>query len=225
MKKYVTAKKKFLGFVSDMDGVVADTEELWFAGTKNFLQQFGISYSRDEHRQYVGRPPVEDIQMFREKYGLSLSEKDALIARQNEVMAISSTGIKLNDGYLDLLLILEKNRIKISLASSSPQDIINKILDATKIRRQFTSINSAEVFGSKTKAYLAATKSMHLKPRDCFALEDSLSGVMAAKEAGLYCIAVPNQFLNGADFSAADEVHKTIPNMLQNSTMIRSVRK
>ncbi len=218
-------KKIFRGFVSDMDGIAADTEELWFIGTRNFLQRFGITYSREEQKQHIGKPPIEDIRIFREKYGLPLPESEALVAMQNEVMNIHSSEIRLNDGYIDLLLILEKNRIRTSLASNSPPEIIDKVLDATGIRRYFAAVVSAAQAGSKAEAYRFAVNSMHLKPKDCFALEDSLSGVQAAKEAGLYCIAVPNQMLNGADFSIADEVHKNIRTALQNSQVIKSVRK
>lgn len=216
--------KSLRGFVSDMDGVVADTEEFWYAGTRKFLQAFGVEYSREEFGQCVGKPPIENSRMFKEKYGLPLSENDAHKARLNEVMAALNTGLKLNDGYIDLLLILEKNRIRTSLASNSPLEIINKILDTTKIRRYFTAIVSADQVGNKVEAYRLAVKSMHLKIAECFALEDSLSGVRAAKEAGLYCIAVPSQFANGADFSIANEIHKNIRTALQNSPAIKRAR-
>ena len=48
--------------------------------------------------------------------------------------------------------------------------------------------------------------------------------VKAAKEAGLYCVIIPNQALSSADFSFADEIHKTIPDFLNNSPIIQQIK-
>ena len=50
--------QKFRGFISDMDGVVANTEEFWFIGTNNFLRKFGKVCSRDEYAKYIGTLPI-----------------------------------------------------------------------------------------------------------------------------------------------------------------------
>jgi beta-phosphoglucomutase-like phosphatase (HAD superfamily) len=54
--------------------------------------------------------------------------------------------------------------------------------------------------------YLAACEALHVAPTDAIAIEDSRNGTLAAKAAGLVCVACPNSITRGTDLSAADLV-------------------
>jgi len=49
-----------------------------------------------------------------------------------------------------------------------------------------------------------------LKSETCLAIEDTQYGVESAKAAGLTCLAIPNKFSQGQDFSKADAVFKSL---------------
>jgi beta-phosphoglucomutase-like phosphatase (HAD superfamily) len=105
----------------------------------------------------------------------------------------------------------------------SPREIIDAILSATGLGGRFIATVSAREAGSKRDAYLAAVRRMAIRPSECFALEDSPGGARAAKEAGLYCVAIPNAFLKNADFSFVDEVHRSIREFLANGRVLETL--
>jgi sugar-phosphatase len=60
--------------------------------------------------------------------------------------------------------------------------------------------------------YLAAAQALQVRPDQCVALEDSPNGVLAAKAAAMYCIAVPDPYL--ADDPRMRAADITIPTLL-----------
>jgi len=58
--------------------------------------------------------------------------------------------------------------------------------------------------------YLLAVERIGLRPEETIALEDSRNGVLSAKAAGMYCVAIPNHVTSTLDFSAADLVLETL---------------
>jgi len=213
------------GFISDMDGVIVDTERFWYKSALEIGRRYGGEISRREYEKLIGSNHKDDARFFKEKFRIPNTIEEIIDLRESTFLESIDKGksVFLNDGYLELLEILKKNDIRISLASTSSMGIINKIMERTSIRKYFSYLVSAEDVESKINAYIEAIKSMNLKPSECFALEDSVNGGLAAKEAELYCVVVPNPFTNNADFSFADEVHKTIKDFLQNGNIIKAL--
>src|SRR3989338_8068543 len=109
---------KFKGFVSDMDGVVADTETFGFLGMKKLLQKNGISFTKEDYESHIGKTAIEDAKILKSNHEIHLSEDDLKKEIKDNVEAEVFGGkIKLNTGYKELLEILKKKGVKISLAS------------------------------------------------------------------------------------------------------------
>jgi HAD superfamily hydrolase (TIGR01509 family) len=215
---------KIKGLASDMDGIVANTEEFWYRGVLMFLKKYGKTLTRDEYSKLIGTTEIDDAKFFKKKFGIRESIEKILNKRRLAILEMMDTGIDLNYGYQELLELLRKKGIKISLVSTSPKVIIDKVIKKTGVKKYFTSIVSVEDAGTKVDAYIQATKSMGLKPSECFALEDSIYGGHAAKEAGLYCVVIPNPFIIDGDFSFADEKHKTIKDFIENGKILKEVK-
>ena len=105
-----------------------------------------------------------------------------------------------------ILSHLKKNNIKIAIASSSPYNIIYKMLSINDIDSYFDVIVSGNDVQAKKPSpdiYFETLKRLELPSNDCIVIEDSLVGIQAAINAGLYVIAVKeNRFL--VDQSQAD---------------------
>ena len=78
-----------------------------------------------------------------------------------------------------------------------------------------TIVTSSDVVNAKPAPdiYLRACQDLGVDPSEALALEDSASGVAAAKSAGLTCIAVP-QFAE-TDVSAADRIVDSLEELLR----------
>jgi HAD superfamily hydrolase (TIGR01509 family) len=97
--------------------------------------------------------------------------------------------------------------LKLGVASSSSQSWVGGYLDRLALAPCFDTVQCSDDVGATKPdpaSYLAALKALDLGPEQAIALEDSPNGVLAAKRAGLYCVAVPNSMTHGLDFGQAD---------------------
>lgn len=97
----------------------------------------------------------------------------------------------------------------LAIASSSPVEWVEGHLMRLRLRDAFKVLSCAGngVPGKPAPdVYLRAVDGLGLAPGEAIALDDSATGVAAAKAAGLFVVAVPNQITAGLDFGLADLV-------------------
>ncbi len=105
--------------------------------------------------------------------------------------------------------------VKLGLASNSPRFLVDTALQTAGLADAFDAIVTSDDVEHPKPApdiYLLICERLGVAPADAIALEDSASGVTAAKAAGLTCIAVP-QFAE-TDVSAADRVLGSLEELL-----------
>ncbi|RJS91920.1 HAD family hydrolase, partial [Candidatus Bathyarchaeota archaeon] len=121
--------------------------------------------------------------------------------------------IKLFDGVLDLLKAL-KPVVKIALATMSNRRVMEKTLREKGILGFFDFIVTAdEVENPKPdpEIFLKCAEAMRCRPERCVVVEDSVFGLIAAKRAGMRCIAVPSGFYSKS------ELEKEKPDLIVDS--------
>lgn len=94
-------------------------------------------------------------------------------------------------------------------ASSSPRRIVEANVAAIGVAHHLSTVLGREDVAHGKPApdlYLLAAERLGLAPADCLAVEDTASGLAAAKAAGFTAIAWPNAMTAAMDFSAADHV-------------------
>jgi beta-phosphoglucomutase-like phosphatase (HAD superfamily) len=97
-------------------------------------------------------------------------------------------------GVPEIIAICQRLALPMAIASSSTGPIIAAVLTKLGLANAFVSIHSAvtEAFGKPHPAvYLSTAEELSVSPRSCLVFEDSVTGVLAAKSAGMYCVAVP----------------------------------
>lgn len=107
----------------------------------------------------------------------------------------------------ELIVDLYKNNFSLALASSSPHEQINYILENLGIKRYFHStISGEDVKEGKPhpEIFLKAARSVGIDPESCVVIEDSHNGVTAAKNANMKCIGYKNPNSGNQDLSNAD---------------------
>lgn len=150
----------------------------------------------------LGRPPEEGAQLVDEMVGL-MHER---VLRQ----------VKARPGALELVEGLrDLDGVRIGLASNSPRFLVEDALATAGLTGAFeTIVTSSDVEHAKPAPdiYLRACADLGVAPSEALALEDSASGVAAAKAAGLTCIAVP-QYAE-TDVSAADRIVESLEELI-----------
>ncbi|MEM2928536.1 MAG: HAD family phosphatase [Nitrososphaerota archaeon] len=194
----------------DLDGVIIDSEPIHFKADKELLKRKGIKYSLEDASLFTGKREKECYIELKRMYCLKESVKELIEERRKLFFSLlNKENIKPMPGLINLLNILKKNNKKIAIASSSEKEYIEYVLNKFNIKEFFEVIVSGyEVEKGKPEpdVFLKASEKLKVNPNECLVIEDSRNGVIAAKKAGMKCIAIPNSITKNQDFSLADRV-------------------
>lgn len=187
----------FDGVIYDMDGVLTDSEPLWKIAMEDVFRSVGCLLTKEDFQRTVGLRIDEVILYW---YHVApwpdTSPKDvenAIVQRMIELLTARATPLL---GVVESLEFFASKGLKIGLATSSYQVLIDCILDTLNIRHFFQTVHSAEyeLFGKPHPAvYLTAAKNLGLDPKRCLVIEDSLNGIISGKAARMTVICVPEK--------------------------------
>src|SRR5690606_34565835 len=193
-------------FVFDMVGVIADSNPYHKIALRQFCEKHGHTLTETELREKIyGRTNKDWIPNLFGDIGRSLIKK---YADEKEALFrdIYAPHIQPVPGLIEFLEDLQE--IPRAIATSAPIENVDFTLDKTGIRPYFEVILD-ESFVSRGKPdpeiYLKTATALNLPPGQCIVIEDSLSGVEAAKAAGSRVIAITTTH-SQAEFPAVDLV-------------------
>lgn len=179
--------------VFDMDGVIVDTNPTHKIAIQQFCARYGLNLSEEELRTKVyGRTNRDWItnlfgKLTEEQLEAYAFEKEQLF---RELYAPIIEPVK---GLVTFLELLKANNIPRSIATSAPRANVDFVLNATGIGHYFDIIlDESMVSRGKPdpEIYLKSAKALNLPNAQCIVIEDSLSGVAAAKASGSKVIGI-----------------------------------
>ncbi|HVC09555.1 MAG TPA: HAD-IA family hydrolase [Elusimicrobiota bacterium] len=213
------SKPEISAVVFDMDGVIVDSELQWKLAEKEFLLHRVPHWRPEDYRRVTGLSPAALYDFLNDAYGLAESRESFLNDCGRLAETIYKSRVSLAEGFTDILDRIKKSRRPLGIASSSPRNWIEMVLERFNLASWFDAVVSADDVGGRTKplpdSYLAACARLGAKPESCAAVEDSRVGVLAAKSAGLFCLALRNGANGDQDFSAADAEITSVRNVLE----------
>jgi|BioPla2DNA2_1021312.scaffolds.fasta_scaffold04977_10 HAD superfamily hydrolase (TIGR01509 family) len=193
--------------IFDMDGVIINSEALWKQAEKEIFTSLGVKVTDEWSKLTKSMTTTEVTKFWYNKFpwqnkNLELVEQ-LVISRVIELIECKDCLI---NGVEEFIGKLKKEDYKIGLATNSPFRVICTVLQKHGISNLFDTISSAE-FENKGKPdpaiYLTTAKKLNVETNNCFVIEDSFSGMLAAKNAGMKVIAFTNGDAN-IDFEVAD---------------------
>jgi len=208
---------RFRGVVFDMDGLLLDTETLWHEAEVELFERHGGEFTWEDKLAVIGTSHAFTARYFADRLGKPHERGIALVDEMIGLMhARVQRAVQARPGALELLKGLrEMDDVRLGLASNSPRLLVDTALASAGMTHGFDAIVTADDVAHPKPApdiYLLVCERLGVSPSDAIALEDSASGVAAAKSAGLTCIGVP-QFAE-TDVSAADEVIDSLEDLL-----------
>jgi HAD superfamily hydrolase (TIGR01509 family) len=191
----------------DNDGVLVDTEELYFEATRAVLAQAGFALSAAQYADLGLGQGRSMFDLVREAIGDEAVERlrGERNARYAQRLAM---GVAALDGIETVLAALH-GRVAMGVVTSSNLDHFEIIHQTTGLLRYFDFVltNRDYVYTKPHPApYLAALARCGLAPEQCMVIEDSERGLAAARAAGLRCIVVPRGLTRGCSFDGAYRV-------------------
>ena len=201
-----------------MDGVIIDSEPLWEKSESIMLRQKGFagnrSYRKEYRKKIMGLNQKDSVKLLKETFGLDESPEEILHARLEILLELYEKELKLADGVPEILQILSAEKhLKTALASGSPMEVIEFVLEKFSLSDTFrikVSGDCVENGKPHPDIYLETARRLGVSPDECVAIEDSINGIISAKEAGLHCIAVPDPRIAKEDYPQADIFRKSI---------------
>jgi HAD superfamily hydrolase (TIGR01509 family) len=173
--------------------VLIDSEPVWEKVRRGLVAERGGHWAPDSQRRLMGMSTPEWARYLSEDLGVGLSP-DAVAAAVIDRMAARYTEhVPLMAGAVEAVRRLAA-RWPLGLASSSPETLIQTVLQSAGLQSCFTVVMSTEQVAHGKPApdiYLAVTAGLGYLPPDCAAVEDSSNGLRSAGAAGLRVIAVP----------------------------------
>ena len=205
-------------FIFDMDGVLIDTEREWSAGNgggvinvfgKEIVQKLGDTIGATVNSEYQRAVSI----------GYSVDYEEYLRRYNKEAAGIFSRA-EITEGVEELAKELIARNFKLGLVSSSPRKWIDYLLSKLSFSDKFghiISLNERTDLKPKPEpdGYLEALKNLEADPKLSIILEDSNSGIQAAKASGAYVIGFKGNLVDGYVQKGADVYADTMQDVIK----------
>lgn len=199
--------------IFDFDETIINLEPQHTAAHAALCRAMGSDYDAmpENFRTTSGRRIIDDIREMRAFFGWTKSEDELLSMRGREFdEACRTSPLELMPGAARTIRDLHGLGIPLAIASSAVGSSIDILLRRFELRDCFALIvDGSEVVHGKPdpEAYLVTAQKLGVEVTECVVFEDSRFGVVAAKRAGAYCVAVRNPHAKQfQDLAAADVV-------------------
>lgn len=181
--------------VFDNDGLLLDTEEAWTRAEIALFERHGGSFTSEHKRDLIGTSPTTSaakLEVMLDMPGGGAALMDEL---HELVMDETLAGVPPRPGALELLGAVRTAGLPVGVASNSSRPFVERVLSgAGLLDGQFDVVVTSEDVEHPKPApdlYLAACAALGVEPERSAALEDSATGVAAARAAGMFVVAVP----------------------------------
>jgi HAD superfamily hydrolase (TIGR01509 family) len=215
-------------FLFDFDGLILDTEFASRAGWELLYREHGHELPADLWATVVGttHAPWDPRAHLEELVGEPL-EWQALNERRyaHEIELIEAE--ELRPGIVEYLAAAKRHRLKRAIVSSSTRPWVDMHLERLEEAVGWDAICTADGDPARAKPsptlYLEALDALDVAASEAVAFEDSPNGVLAAKAAGVFCVAVPNEVTRelGLDAAGADLVLDSLADLPPESLFSR----
>ncbi|EKN66125.1 HAD superfamily hydrolase [Neobacillus bataviensis LMG 21833] len=188
--------------IFDFDGTIIDTETIWFHVFQELLEEkFKLDLPLEEFAKSIGTTDDEFFQYIESQIGMKINLNEINTLAKERFLEKKGI-LEVREGVKEKLDEAKGLGYKIGLASSSSREWVEGFLKQFDLWEYFSVIKTSEDVDKvkpDPELYLKALEELRVEPQEALAIEDSLNGALAAIEAGMTCIVIPNQvtaFLN-----------------------------
>jgi HAD superfamily hydrolase (TIGR01509 family) len=179
--------------VFDCDGLLLDTETCWSRAEASLFADHGFGFGPAQKDLLIGRTLETACATMAEYFGRPGNGPQLQAALLPRVEAELATTVEAMPGARELVEHLA-GRVAIAVATNSPRTMLTAALTSSGLAQYFEiGVAADEVAHPKPHPQLYLEAFARAKPRDGVAVEDSATGVAAARAAGAYLIAVASQ--------------------------------
>ncbi len=180
--------------IFDMDGLLIDSEPVWDQARSMMAAEAGRNWNTDDHKAVMGVSTAEWVDYMIRRLALTAPPETVEAHIIAQMVALYQREIPFFEGAVEAV-VQAAERYPVGLASGSPRPLIDTVTRHPALAGKFTAILSGDQVARGKPApdvYLAVAAAIGVAPKHCICLEDSDNGILAAKNAGMKVIAVPD---------------------------------
>jgi HAD superfamily hydrolase (TIGR01509 family) len=181
--------------VFDNDGLLLDTEEAWTRAEETLFKRHGSTFTTEHKRDLIGSSPAAGAVMLEAMLDMPGRGPELVDELHDLVMEESLAGVPPRPGALELLEAVRAAGLPVGVASNSAREFVERVLSVAGLLDGHFDVvvtaNDVEHPKPAPDLYLAACAALGAEPERSAALEDSATGVAAARAAGMFVVAVP----------------------------------
>lgn len=185
------------GVVFDMDGLLVDSEHIWFEARRELFSGFGMAWTDSDQERLMGVRTSVWVEYVTDKLGGSMTRDEVFRSIVGFMASAYERGdVRVLPGASEALEYCA-GRYRVGLASGSPRQLIDAALNGAGWCRYFEEVVSSDECARgkpDPDVYLAIMNRMGLRPEATVVVEDSPAGILAGKAAGAKAIAVPGGY-------------------------------
>ena len=190
----------------DLDGTLVDSGPLHAQAERLALATLGIPESTQDHPVTFGTGVIPGAQILADHYGFP-SAQHVLDAYLPAWETVFETGLQPMPGADAALRLLHAAAIPLALVTSGENEYVDKVTarfgwDGLFAHR--VTLESVKKLKPDPEPYLLAAKLLGCEPQECAGFEDSASGLMSLKAAGVYSIIVRPDHAERDELAGAD---------------------
>lgn len=182
--------------IFDMDGLMFDTERVFVLAWDYAGEKIGIGKAGYMVHKTLGMNTVMSEKILQEEFGDRYDQAELKkYTKEFLTRYYAENTLPVKKGLYILLEYLKEHNYKLAVASSSPRWEVEGHLKETGVYEYFSAVvcgDMTEKSKPEPDIYLKACQSLGELPENCYALEDSRSGLLAAYRAGCKPIMIPD---------------------------------
>jgi HAD superfamily hydrolase (TIGR01509 family) len=199
----------------DFDGLIVDTELPTYTSWRDTYAEFGVDLALEDYLPAVGTGTSTssadggfDAIAHLERLTGKRIDRAVVVERRSRQKLELCASARLLPGVLERLAEAAALGLRTAIVTRNSEDWVTGHSSRLGIEHPWDTVVCANETPEMDKAdlYRRALAELGVTSDESIAIEDSRPGVEAAKAAGLYCVAVPNEITRGASFAAADRV-------------------
>lgn len=187
--------------IFDMDGLLTDSESRWRTAEREAVSSLGLPLTDADFEKTMGVRMRDVAALWYTWHPWDGPTTDAVADRVIARVIELGRCAKPLPGVVETIEYLRAKGIRLALCSSSDMALITATLEALDLVGVFEVVHSAEAdeFGKPhPQPYLATAAQLNVLPSECMVFEDSVTGCLSAKTAGMRVIAVPDLASRGS---------------------------
>lgn len=200
-----------IGFIFDLDGVLADTNRLQFQAWRKIAQLEDVPFKPQFETAFLGLPRHQCLDLLLDGKPASESRREYLMALKDAYyleLVNQLTAHDVSAGVVTFLSRAQAMGIRLGLASSSKR--AREVCTQLNIIHYFSAIGDGHTVDNHKPApdiFIWVAGQLGIPPQHCVVFEDATAGVRGARAGGFWVIGL------GGDGSQVSEAHRIYPSL------------